>query len=136
MITNRGFYKQKQIIKTESFNYLIGIKIPSTSSSINPLPYPISRDLNSNSSYGWALGFGRTNRDLSNQTTYGFDETTCFWAGLSGCSFMFDFYTGNYLFYGMPESNLSSGTFDIKFIGTPNYSNEITENFLRKQIAD
>jgi CubicO group peptidase (beta-lactamase class C family) len=132
MVCNRGFYNNKQIIKTESWNYLIGIKIPITSSSLNPFPYPFNRD--NLISSGWALGFGRINRDLSNETIYGFDETTCWWGGLSGCSFMFDYYTGNYLYYGMPESTLSSGTLNIPIIGSPNYSNKITSKFLIIQI--
>ena len=132
-VCNRGFYQNKQIIKTETWNYLIGIKIPITSSSLNPLPYPYDRD--NEVSSGWAMGFARTNRDLSNNTIYGFDETTCWWSGLSGCSFMFDYYTGNYLYYGMPESRLSSGTFNIPIIGTPNYSNKITSKFLITQIS-
>lgn len=134
MVCNRGFYGTKQIIKTETWNYLIGTKVPSTASTISAFPYPFSREINS--SYAWSLGFARINRDLNNETIYGFDETTCFWAGLTGCYYIFDYYTGNYLIYGMPESILSSGTLDIPFIGTPSYSEKITSNFLIAQIKD
>lgn len=131
MVCNRGFYKDKQILKTESWNYLIGVKIPPVSITTSS-PYPINRD--ELSSQSWAMGFGRINRDLSNITTYGYDETSCFWAGLSGCYYLFDYYTGNYVIYGMPESRLSSGTLDIPGLGTPAYNAKITSEFLIKQI--
>ncbi len=106
MVANRGLYNGQRIIKTETWNYLVQPKIQATTTMAG-YPYPIENTTFRSSTY--CLGLQRYNRDLSDTTMFGVDESTCYNGGFTGMFWSFDFYTGNWMIVGVPEIGVSSG---------------------------
>ena len=63
------------------------------------------------------MGFSRFNRDLTNETSYGYDDTTIQWVSASGMTWYVDFYTGNWFVFGVPQTAYSSGLIPIPGTG-------------------
>jgi hypothetical protein len=101
----------QRLIKTETWNYILSSKISSISGVNDTTDFSNIYNLINNSAYG--IGIYRLNRDLSNITTYGFDSSSCWLFGLGNDIFLFDYYTGNWLFIGAVNHALSSGSFSI-----------------------
>lgn len=122
----------KRLIATETWNYFIGSKVSSLS-GLTPFAQ-IDNDTNDSQYSAWSMGFLRVNRDISNTTDYGFDETTIFFDGATGNTYYVDYYTGNWMVFGVPEFGLSSGTFNIPLVGSTPIGRVNTQDFLIKMI--
>jgi hypothetical protein len=131
MILNKGISSEnKQILNPDTFEYLISPKIPTTSGIVTSSIYSIFDFTEEYTNTGFAMGFGRINRDLTSSTLYGFDPHTCYWYGFSGIGWYLNIKTKNWFIYGIPESRLSSGTFPKILGGNPSHNAIITSSFL------
>jgi len=128
MITHKGIYQCKQVMKPQSFSYLTSTKIQSLNSSIAYAPYPLSNTSFSNRSF--CMGFNRTNRDQSNDPVYGFDSSVIQFFGITGASYYINLEANIWFVYGVAEPFLSSGNLPIPGIGESPYSEPISSRFL------
>jgi CubicO group peptidase (beta-lactamase class C family) len=122
----------KRLIATETWNYFISPKISSLS-GLSPFSL-LDNDVNDSQYSAFAMGILRVNRDITNTTNYGFDETTLYFDGATGNTYYIDFYTGNWLVFGVPEFGLSTGVLDIQAVGSPAVGRTLTSDFLVKMI--
>ena len=140
LMANRGLAADgTRILKTETWNYLVSPKVgPATIPQTPVVPYPFVVDP-SNGNFSYCLGFQRCNRDLSNESAFGFDESTIEWIGAAGLGWYADFYTGNWFVYGMPQSAQSSGLIPVPNIGNSYIGGKLSvytmAKFLKKLIA-
>ena len=110
MVGNRGLAPDgTRLLKTETWEYLTSVKINSFSffgpfTSITPGGI--------NDSAGFAMGFSSLDRDLSNVTYYGYDDTTLFFNGATGLTYHINLYSGSWFIAGVPEFLLSTGDVD------------------------
>jgi CubicO group peptidase (beta-lactamase class C family) len=115
LIANKGALPNGsgRLLKTESWNYFIASKI----GALTFLgAYTSVSDVAANENSGntiFTMGASRIANDVSNTTTYGYDETTLFFDGAMGCKFYADFYTGNWFVCGVPEVLLSTGDLQL-----------------------
>jgi CubicO group peptidase (beta-lactamase class C family) len=116
MIANRGVGANgARILKTESWSYLTGVKIPGL--SLQGGDGTIEGEIYGNTSLdsfefpnlGFCFGFFRGNRDITDQTLYGLDDNSLIMSGVTGNQWYVDLFTGNYGFYASTEIGLSSG---------------------------
>ncbi len=127
----------QRVITTESWKFIISPKVRATI-LMTVWPYPYQAFITQNTSF--ALGCGRTNRDLTDYCQYGYDDSTVYWSGVNGSYWYSDFETGNYMIYGSSESLNSSGNANIaavapttwEYIGNFVASEPNTSRFLTK----
>ncbi len=142
LIGNRGVTASgERLLKTETWNYFIAPKINPLSiegSGVSATPY--GSDPNPSLPNGaYLMGCYRTNRDLTDSTLYGFDESTIYGGGATGNCFYVDFYTGNYFIFATPELGLSTGAIPvppleaISVSGSATYSKAL-ESYMIKQL--
>ena len=124
-ILNQGTYidckskTTKSIINKTSWAYFIANKtLPST--VVSGLPYPLESLTANSVSTDSALS--HQNRDFAFNTLYGFDDSTLYKDGVTGCSLYFNFTTKVWMIYGFPEILSSSGYisyFSANYTGLP-----------------
>ncbi len=105
MMTNKGVYRGRRVLSLESWSYITSIK--ASELSVRDAVYPSSQ--NDDTQYS-TLCVGNYKPSISGNTYFGTDETTRIGGGATGCFFTFDFHSGNWFVYGMPESQFSTGT--------------------------
>jgi CubicO group peptidase (beta-lactamase class C family) len=147
-LANRGVAPNgTRLLKTETFNYITATKIAPISAETANLTL-LDAESDNSQSKEFCMGVAKTSKDFSNRTVYGFDDTTFYWSGASGNFYMFDIYTGNWLYYGVPENFLSSGTIDLpasatypipptylgRSFGAGDIGTKYFQNFLSKMI--
>ncbi len=142
MVGNKGVGANgARVLKTESWSYLTSVKVSSLAQQgdnqrmeeevygnkdQNDFDFPNS---------GYCLGCYRTNRDITTNTIYGFDENTLFNGGATGNGWVVDLYTGNYYVYGTPEISISSGTIS-QAGGSRTADSELSSDILVQLIRD
>jgi len=98
-----------RVLKTESWKYLTSTKVTSLSGMTSSANFIADTLGVTTPSTSYALGLQKTNRDLINITEFGFSENALFNGGFGGCFYIVDTFTGNWIYYGVPEYNGSTG---------------------------
>jgi CubicO group peptidase (beta-lactamase class C family) len=117
----------QRLIKTETWNYLVAVKI-SSFSSLNAFSSLINATNFDALNGGYGMGLIVSNRDIQASTEYAFTDTTLYNGGATGNIYIVDPYTGNWLIMGVPEIFTSTGVIDWPsqlFTGTPILPNMI-----------
>lgn len=98
---------KKSILNQTSWSYFLANKVMS-STYPSGAPYPI--ESLSPSSASTATALTHVNRDFSQRALYGFDDSTYYKNGITGCSIYLNTSTGIWMVFGYPEILLSSTT--------------------------
>ncbi len=132
MMANKGVYRGRTIINTETWSYITSIKVSEL--TLRDALYPGSQ--NDDTQYS-TLCVGNYKPSITGNTYFGTDESTRLGGGATGCYFTFDYNSGNWFVYGMPESlfgtgnalypsNIMSQTINQRYIIAMNTAKSIT----------
>jgi CubicO group peptidase (beta-lactamase class C family) len=99
--------KKKSILNQTSWSYFLANKVMS---STYPSGFPYPLESISPTSTSTATALTHVNRDFSQRALYGFDDSTYYKNGITGCSIYMNTSTGIWMVFGYPEILLSSTT--------------------------
>ncbi len=106
MMAAQGVYRGRTVLNKETWSYITSTK--QTELSILGGMYFFESDSAKESDSAVAC-IGNYKPGILGNTHYGMDEYTRYGGGASGSAFTFDFNTGNWVYFGMPESSFGTG---------------------------